>query len=71
MRTKDYLYVQYSNGEIEFYDLRRDPYELNNIAGQLSYSQLAQLFFELQALRHCQARGCWAASHVPPLTGAW
>jgi arylsulfatase A-like enzyme len=71
MRTRNYLYVQYSDGEIEFYDLRRDPYELHNIAGQLTYRQLAQLYYELQSLRRCHEEGCWAASHVPALPGRW
>jgi N-acetylglucosamine-6-sulfatase len=72
MRTRNYLFVEYSDGEIEFYDLRRDPYELNNIAGQLSFQQLARLFLELQALKHChEGHSCWAAMHIPPLPGRW
>jgi N-acetylglucosamine-6-sulfatase len=72
LRTHDYLYVQYSDGEIEFYDLRSDPFELHNIAGQLSYRQLAQLFFELQALKQCHTGpSCWSAMHLPPLPGRW
>jgi arylsulfatase A-like enzyme len=71
MRTRNYLYVQYGDGEIEFYDLRRDPYELHNIAGQLTYRQLAQLYYELQSIKSCHDQGCWAASHVPPLPGRW
>jgi hypothetical protein len=72
MRTRNYLYVQYLDGEIEFYDLRRDPFELHNIAGSLSYRQLAQLYFELEALRHCHGgSSCWAAMHVAPLPGRW
>jgi N-acetylglucosamine-6-sulfatase len=72
MRTPDFLYVQYSDGEIEFYDLRNDPYELHNIAGRLSYRQLAQLYYELRALKHCHGgQSCWAATHVPRLVGRW
>ena len=33
MRTQQFLYVEYADGEREFYDLRRDPFELHNIAG--------------------------------------
>ncbi len=33
LRSTDYLYVRYATGEREIYDLRTDPYELNNLAG--------------------------------------
>jgi len=72
MRTRSYLFVEYSDGEIEFYDLRRDPYELHNIAGRLTYQQLAGLSFELDALKNChEGHSCWAAMHIPPLPGRW
>ena len=72
MRTPGYLYVQYTDGEIEFYDLRTDPYELHNIASQLTFQQLSQLYVELQALKHCHGgRSCWAAMHISPLQGRW
>jgi N-acetylglucosamine-6-sulfatase len=72
LRTHDYLYVQYSDGEIEFYDLRRDPFELHNVAGRLNFQQLGQLSFELDAIKHChQGHSCWAAMHIPLLPGHW
>ena len=40
MRTPGYLYVEYADGELEFYDLRRDPFELHNIASSLNPQQL-------------------------------
>src|SRR5206468_8561058 len=33
VRTENAVYVRYSTGEEELYDLRRDPYELTNEAG--------------------------------------
>ena len=30
LRTEEYLYVDYKTGEHELYDLRKDPYELDN-----------------------------------------
>jgi arylsulfatase A-like enzyme len=33
VRNERYVYVRYSTGEQELYDLRRDPYELTNMAG--------------------------------------
>jgi N-acetylglucosamine-6-sulfatase len=69
MRTHQFLYVEYADGEREFYDLRTDPFELHNLAGQLTHGQLAQLHAELARLRRCHGGvECWAAMHVhPPL----
>jgi arylsulfatase A-like enzyme len=65
MRTHAFLYVEYADGEREFYDLRRDPFELDNIAGRLSRHALARLHAELQALKHCHGgEACWRAMHV-------
>ena len=36
MRTPRFLYVEYDDGEREFYDLQTDPYELDNLAASLS-----------------------------------
>lgn len=41
IRTERYLYVEYGNGWRELYDLRTDPNELSNLAGQTSSSLLA------------------------------
>ena len=71
MRTPGYLYVEYADGELEFYDLRRDPFELHNIASSLNPQQLGLLHTELLAMRHCHGSGCWAATHVAPLPGPW
>jgi arylsulfatase A-like enzyme len=72
MRTQDYLYVQYTDGEHEFYDLRSDPFELNNIFHTLNVRQRRQLHFELRAMQHCHTGpACWSAMHVAPLPGSW
>ena len=65
MRTPGLLYVEYSDGERELYDLRRDPFELHNLAGTLTSAQLARLHDGLGALELCHGAGaCWAAGHV-------
>jgi arylsulfatase A-like enzyme len=65
MRTSTFLYVEYLDGEIEYYDLRTDPFELHNIANELSPLRLLVLHEELGALRRCHGgRGCWNAMHV-------
>ena len=68
MRTNRYLYVEYIDGEREFYELRRDPYELRNLASRLAPNRLAALHADLARLEACHtADSCWAASHVAPL----
>ena len=65
MRTADYLYVEYADGEREFYDLRTDPDELDNIASSLSADQLSGLHQALTQLQNCHgSTSCWAAGHV-------
>ena len=65
MRTAAFLYVEYSDGEREFYDLRTDPFELHNIAGSLSPQRLARLHSELRALEGCHGgQACWRAMRV-------
>ena len=70
MRTPTFLYVEYKDGERELYDLRRDPFELHNIARTLSRSERAVLHAELGAMEQCHGgQACWAAMHVAPLPG--
>ena len=70
MRTPAFLYVEYRDGERELYDLRRDPFELHNIARRLSPAQAAGLHSELLGLELCRgSRSCGAAMHAAPLRG--
>jgi N-acetylglucosamine-6-sulfatase len=65
MRTNRFLYVEYADGEREFYDLRTDPYELDNLATALSPGQLAELHTALTRLQDCHSsQACWTAGHV-------
>jgi N-acetylglucosamine-6-sulfatase len=65
MRTRDFLYVEYADGERELYDLRRDPFELDNLAGELSARRLRRLHEALAALHRCHGgKACWRAAHV-------
>jgi N-acetylglucosamine-6-sulfatase len=67
MRTPNFLYVEYVDGEREFYDLQQDPEELHNLAGTLTPAQLDRLHGELAALKRCHTGPrCWAAGHVAP-----
>jgi arylsulfatase A-like enzyme len=64
MRTPQFLYVEYNDGEREFYDLRHDPFELDNLARRLAPRARRRLHAELVALERCHGGGCWAAMHV-------
>jgi arylsulfatase A-like enzyme len=65
MRTHDFLYVEYRDGEREYYDLRSDPFELHNLASYLPAWWLAVLHGELAAMERCHGdAACWAAMHV-------
>jgi N-acetylglucosamine-6-sulfatase len=65
MRTHRFLYVEYADGETEYYDLRRDPFELDNLSPALTPSQRALLHAELTELESCHdGAGCWTAMHV-------
>jgi N-acetylglucosamine-6-sulfatase len=57
------VYVEYVDGEREYYDIARDPYERHNLAGRLSGSRRRHLHALLAGLRHCHdARACWTAA---------
>ena len=64
IRTKRSLYVEYVTGEREYYDLRRDPFELHNLAATLSRARLRRLHRTLAGIEACHGgRSCWRAQH--------
>jgi len=64
IRSRHGLYVEYATGEREFYDLRRDPFELDNLAGTLSRARLRRLHRTLVGIEACHGgRACWRAQH--------
>ena len=63
IRTRHAVYVEYVDGEREYYNLRRDPYELRNTAALLSRPQRKSLHGRLRALSTCAgASACWHAA---------
>ncbi|MGP4000822.1 sulfatase family protein [Streptomyces sp. 8N706] len=63
IRTSDSLYVEYADGEREFYALDSDPDQMNNRASSLSADQRASLHRTLTALQRCKgAESCRTAS---------
>jgi N-acetylglucosamine-6-sulfatase len=65
LRTPNWLYVSYRNGERELYDVANDPYELNNIIGTADPTLVAALNSQLQAMRACAGPTCLSADSLP------
>jgi len=66
IRTRDHTLVLHRNGERELYDLRRDPHQLENLAGRGDATLEARLAEWLGALVRCRAASCRAAEDGPP-----
>jgi len=63
MTNPDAVYVEYADGELEYYDIARDPFELHNIAHRLPLARLNQLHERLSRLRNCHdSASCWSAA---------
>ena len=63
LRTSTALYVEYQDGEREYYDLARDPLELDNLAPTAAPALLAGLHRRLRALTGCHdATACQVAA---------
>ena len=58
IRTKTFKYVEYSTGERELYDLRHDPFELQNVAARAQPAALTELSLAARRLADCAAASC-------------
>ena len=59
VRTDRYLYANYGTGEQELYDLRTDPFELQNAANNPAYASVkASLQRLLGGMANCAGRTC-------------
>ncbi len=59
------VYVEYADRqhEIEYYDISKDPYEIDNIAATLTAAQRTELHSILNALANCHTESsCWTAA---------
>jgi N-acetylglucosamine-6-sulfatase len=63
VRTGDHLYVEYGNDERELYDLRKDPYQLNDRYEAAQPELVRRLRGRLEALRGCSGDDCRAAEN--------
>jgi N-acetylglucosamine-6-sulfatase len=61
----DHLYVEYGTGERELYDLKGDPYQLDNRYDDADPELLGHLRRRLAALRDCSGPECHAAEDSP------
>ncbi len=67
IRTATSVYVEYINGEREYYDLTSDPFELTNTFGLLPPARQAALHDLLASIEACHGAGsCWSAERGPP-----
>jgi arylsulfatase A-like enzyme len=58
LRTRDYLYAEYPDGGTELYDMKVDPYQLENISSTADPSLMAGLSKWLHALLLCSGSQC-------------
>lgn len=70
VHTKNYVYVEHEmpGGTIEkeFYDLKRDPYQLSNKANDQSYaSVITELKKRLNDMSDCEGSSCWLTKAEP------
>ncbi len=70
VRLGRYKYVEYETGDIELYDLLRDPHELQNRAGFKNY-RYVQGFLTHQLIRlvNCRGKGCKYTTGIIPVPG--
>lgn len=64
LRTKDSLYVEYADGQREFYDRRVDPEELDNLWEELPPARRERLTAAVSAMRTCTGVGCRIAARL-------
>ncbi|WP_373324761.1 sulfatase family protein [Reticulibacter mediterranei] len=65
IRTKDYLYVEYSTGEKELYNLKTDPAELSSLAATAGPLLLKSLSERLATLKSCKMDTCRSMEDQP------
>ena len=66
LRTEQYLYVEYANGERELYDMHADPFLLQNLAATADPALLADLAASMDRLRLCAGADCRSEEDALP-----
>ena len=72
LRNYRYLYVEWRHsGEFELYDLKRDPWMLEDLDGKVAYESIeSELARRLRAIRSCRGAGCSRPPRPAPATRA-
>jgi arylsulfatase A-like enzyme len=65
MRTPDWTYVEYGNGERELYNLHQDPFQLDNWVARADPTLLAALSSRLAELKSCASTNCHDLENRP------
>ena len=65
VRLQNLSYVIYKTDEVEVYNIKTDPYELQNIASTIDPNFLKQLGERVNHLATCKADSCRAAENAP------
>ena len=59
LRTYRYIYLEYDSGDVELYDLERDPYQLESLHADPRHARLRrELAARLALLAVCRGRSC-------------
>jgi arylsulfatase A-like enzyme len=59
VRTDRFKYVKWSFGSEELYDLRNDPYEMENLASDPTWATtVSSLLKQANRLRYCKGQAC-------------
>lgn len=66
IRGLAYIYIEYSTGEREYYDLRVDPYQLNNAVDDLPPDVRAYFSERVAELSNCRESACREAEDRAP-----
>lgn len=63
LRMGSSIYVKYVTGEQSYYNLRKDPWELHNVAAQLPRSRIRAMRLRIKRLKNCHTGAvCWRAA---------
>lgn len=58
IRTLNEEYAEYADGEREYYNVKKDPYELDNTWGELKPPERLRLANMVRNLQHCKGGNC-------------
>ena len=61
LRTNEYAYIEWPNGDRELYDLEKDPYQLRSLHQTADPALLEGFASRLDRLRNCSAEQCRTA----------